>query len=97
MYNTTFQYFQHILIGSHVRGLACITQRQAEPTHAYNAVLAEFAMQVEQDALIISAEGFMDIDYSLLMSVGLLTVLIISSISDVNIYIFRYSQPWLLI
>lgn len=69
-----------MLIGSHVRALACTSQRQGEPTtQAYNAVLAEFAMQVEQDALIISAEGFMDIDYSLLMSVGLSTVLINSS------------------
>ncbi|EDV98951.1 GH13600 [Drosophila grimshawi] len=71
---------QHILIGSHVRGLACASQRQAaSPPLAYNAVLAEFAMQVEQDALIISAEGFMDIDYSLLMSIftAMVTYLII--------------------
>jgi len=59
------------MIGSHVRGLACTYQRLPElPSQAYNQVLAEFSMQVEQDALIISAEGFMNIDYSLLMSVG---------------------------
>ncbi|XP_060657864.1 putative gustatory receptor 39b [Drosophila nasuta] len=71
---------QHMLIGSHVRGLACISQRQLEPSsQAYTAVLAEFAMQVEQDALIISAEGFMDIDYSLLMSIftAMVTYLIV--------------------
>lgn len=79
---------QHMLIGSHVRGLACTSQRQAEPpTQAYNAVLAEFAMQVEQDALIISAEGFMDIDYSLLMSVSLSTFLLV--------YILNYSYTHL--
>lgn len=60
-----------MLIGSHVRALACAAQCQSVPPPlAYNAVLAEFAMQVEQDALAISAEGFMDIDYNLLMSVG---------------------------
>ncbi|XP_064554181.1 putative gustatory receptor 39b [Drosophila montana] len=71
---------QHMLVGSHVRGLACAAQCQAvPPTLAYNAVLAEFAMQVEQDALIISAEGFMDIDYSLLMSIftAMVTYLIV--------------------
>ncbi|KAH8377756.1 hypothetical protein KR093_006992 [Drosophila rubida] len=64
----------------HVRGLACISQRQSEPSsQAYTAVLAEFAMQVEQDALIISAEGFMNIDYSLLMSIftAMVTYLIV--------------------
>lgn len=61
------------MIGSYVRGLACISHRQPEipelASQAYNAVLAEFVMQVEQDVLIISAEGFMSIDYSFLMSV----------------------------
>ncbi|KAH8418861.1 hypothetical protein KR222_005899 [Zaprionus bogoriensis] len=79
-YLRQFRQFQHMLIGSHVRGLACTSQQQAEPpTQAYNAVLAEFAMQVEQDTLIISAEGFMDIDYSLLMSIftAMVTYLIV--------------------
>ncbi|ALC39252.1 Gr39b [Drosophila busckii] len=71
---------QHMHIGSHVRALACTSQRLREPAiHAYNSVLAEFTMQVEQDALAISAEGFMDIDYSLLMSIftAMVTYLIV--------------------
>ncbi|KAL7740506.1 hypothetical protein ACLKA6_007034 [Drosophila palustris] len=71
---------QHMMIGSHVRGLACTSQRLPElPSDPYNAVLAEFVMQVEQDDLIISAEGFMNIDYSLLMSIftAMVTYLIV--------------------
>ncbi|XP_043864724.1 putative gustatory receptor 39b [Drosophila mojavensis] len=71
---------QHMLIGGHVRGLACAAQCQAVPPPlAYTAVLAEFAMQVEQDALTIRAEGFMDIDYNLLMSIftAMVTYLIV--------------------
>ncbi|XP_034475348.1 putative gustatory receptor 39b [Drosophila innubila] len=74
---------QHIMMGSYVRGLACTSQRQPElpelTSQAYNAVLAEFVLQVEQDVLSISAEGFMNIDYSLLMSIftAMVTYLIV--------------------
>ncbi|KAH8251146.1 hypothetical protein KR032_000080 [Drosophila birchii] len=58
---------QNMLIGSYVRGLTSHPTLQREP--AYNDLLTEFTMQVEQNVLIINAEGFMNIDNSLLMSI----------------------------
>lgn len=58
-----------MLIGSYVRGLTCHPTLQREP--AYNDLLMEFTMQVEQNVLVINAEGFMNIDNSLLMSVSI--------------------------
>lgn len=85
-----------MLIGGHVRGLACAAQCQAVPPPlAYTAVLAEFAMQVEQDALTIRAEGFMDIDYNLLMSVGVVCSSCSKNIYSQLTYFCRSSRPWL--
>ncbi|XP_020810771.1 putative gustatory receptor 39b [Drosophila serrata] len=58
---------QNMLIGSYVRGLTCHPTLQREP--AYNDLLMEFTMQVEHNVLIINAEGFMNVDNSLLMSI----------------------------
>ncbi|KAH8238907.1 hypothetical protein KR038_006194 [Drosophila bunnanda] len=58
---------QNMLIGSYVRGLTCHPTSQREP--AYNDLLIEFTLQVEHNVLIINAEGFMNIDNSLLMSI----------------------------
>ncbi|XP_017116560.1 putative gustatory receptor 39b [Drosophila elegans] len=58
---------QNVLIGSYLRNLACHPAPAKEP--AYNELLSEFIMQVEQNSLAINAEGFMNIDNSLLMSI----------------------------
>ncbi|XP_068159596.1 putative gustatory receptor 39b [Drosophila tropicalis] len=71
---------QHELIGSQIRGVSCVLQVQKQPVHqGYNALVVEFSMQVEQDPLVINAEGFMDIDYGLLMSIftAMVTYLIV--------------------
>ncbi|XP_017023892.1 putative gustatory receptor 39b [Drosophila kikkawai] len=58
---------QNMLLGSYVRGLTCHPAPQREP--AYNDLLMEFTLQVEHNVLVINAEGFMNIDNSLLMSI----------------------------
>ncbi|XP_016984057.2 putative gustatory receptor 39b [Drosophila rhopaloa] len=58
---------QNVLIGSYLRNMACHPDHAKEP--AYNEVLSEFIMQVEQNSFVINAEGFMDINNSLLMSI----------------------------
>ncbi|EDW80395.1 uncharacterized protein Dwil_GK18679 [Drosophila willistoni] len=71
---------QHELIGSQIRGVSCALQVQKQSVHqGYSALVVEFSMQVEQDPLVINAEGFMDIDYGLLMSIftAMVTYLIV--------------------
>nr|XP_036669685.1 putative gustatory receptor 39b isoform X2 [Drosophila suzukii] len=58
---------QNELIGSFLRSLSCHQSSAREP--AYNELLLEFIMQVEHNLLAINAEGFMETDNSLLMSV----------------------------
>ncbi|XP_017064322.1 putative gustatory receptor 39b [Drosophila eugracilis] len=58
---------QNVLIGSYLRILSCHFSATTVP--AYNDLLSEFIMQVEQNLLVINAEGFVDTDNSLLMSV----------------------------
>ncbi|XP_017012789.2 putative gustatory receptor 39b [Drosophila takahashii] len=58
---------QNLLIGSHLRSLSCLPSPAREP--AYNELLLEFIMQVEHNVLAINAEGFMETDNSLLMSI----------------------------
>ncbi|XP_016963444.1 putative gustatory receptor 39b [Drosophila biarmipes] len=54
------------LIGSYLRSLSCHPSPAREP--AYYELLSEFIMQVEHNSLAINAEGFMETDNSLLMS-----------------------------
>ncbi|XP_017048903.1 putative gustatory receptor 39b [Drosophila ficusphila] len=58
---------QNALIGSYLRSLACSPSPLQEP--AYIELLYEFITQVGENSLAINAEGFMDIDNSLLMSI----------------------------